>query len=579
MNIKFTENFKSITPFEWPNIPKFVVITGPNGTGKSQLLELIYNTITNKEGTTERVVIIGDVVTASEVTYLKGEWQLQNTNHVDLSTLQQQMNTSFSQFQNPSAVRRVSEQQIIQYATYQDVQRKAGKTNKKDVTLDEFRKYFPEVYYDHSSQISLKIGEIFYNYRLSEIELKAEGKDTNQIKSEIGEKPWTVLRDILRQAKLPFEINDPSTNGIKDSFKLTLTHTILNKEVPFSDLSSGEKVLISTMFYLYNSQEKNVFPKFLLLDEPDAHLHPSMCQQFLNVVKNVLVDKFGVRVIMTTHSPSTIMLSPEESIFEMSRTDPRIKKSSSKNQAVSLLTAGLVYVGDGSKYFLVEDEDDVKFYTHIYNVLKVDKHISADIPLIFISASTKDRSGGKSVVENWVGKLQNSGLNNIIQGLIDKDDGNLPADGVFVINRYSIENYLVDPITLFAALMGREENPVVPGINLNYGDENKINQLPQKDLQNIADTIISKMEEEMKVFFEDFDSEKETVRVPIKFLNGTELLYPEWLIKRRGKTILNQLCNKLYSNKIANYNALFNAMRKVNMMPSEWVTKFEEMKT
>ena len=69
-------------------------------------------------------------------------------------------------------------------------------------------------------------------------------------------------------------------------------------------MSSGEKVLISLVFYLYSSQEKNVFPKLLLLDEPNAHLHPTMTQQFLNVVKNVLVDKFNVRVIMTTHSPS-----------------------------------------------------------------------------------------------------------------------------------------------------------------------------------------------------------------------------------------------------------------------------------
>ena len=47
MDIKFTGKYKSITAFEWLNIPKFAVITGPNGTGKSQLLKVIYNTIIN----------------------------------------------------------------------------------------------------------------------------------------------------------------------------------------------------------------------------------------------------------------------------------------------------------------------------------------------------------------------------------------------------------------------------------------------------------------------------------------------------------------------------------------------------
>mgnify|MGYP006183719209 CR=1 FL=1 len=133
---------------------------------------------------------------------------------------------------------------------------------------------------------------------------------------------------------------------------------------------------------MYNSQEKNVFPKLLLLDEPDAHLHPSMSQQFLNVIKNVLVDKFDVQIIMTTHSPSTVILAPNDSIYEMSRVEPRIRRCVSKNHAVSLLTSGLVYVGEGTKYFLVEDNDDVAFYSFVYNQLTTDNQIDANIPLV-----------------------------------------------------------------------------------------------------------------------------------------------------------------------------------------------------
>ena len=62
MDIKFTGKYKSITAFEWLNIPKFAVITGPNGTGKSQLLKVIYNTIINDKQERERVEIKNETI-------------------------------------------------------------------------------------------------------------------------------------------------------------------------------------------------------------------------------------------------------------------------------------------------------------------------------------------------------------------------------------------------------------------------------------------------------------------------------------------------------------------------------------
>ena len=578
MEIKFTGKYKSVTTFTWADVPSLAIITGPNGTGKSQLLELIHNTIINKHGTRERVVISGDQIKPNEVTFLKGEWQLQNTAHVDLSTIQQFLNNQFSQFRQSNPVQNRNEQEVRRHHAFQDIINKVGKSNKKEITKEEFAEYFPEMYMEQESQLSQKIGEIFYNYRLSEIECQANGLLPETIIAEIGEKPWTVLREIIKESKLPFEINDPATNGIRESFQLRLINTILNEPVNFQDLSSGEKVLISLMFYLYNSQEKKVFPKLLLMDEPDAHLHPSMSQQFLNVVKNVLVDKFGVRVIMTTHSPSTVILAPSDSIHEMSRVEPRIKKSSSKNHSVSLLTAGLVYVGEGTKYFLVEDNDDVSFYSFVYNQLTTENQIDANIPLVFIPASTKVNSGGKDVVQNWVNKLQESGLVNVVQGLIDADSGNAVSQGVFKIDRYSIENYLADPILVYAALIDKEKNSQIDGLKLLVGEEYKLKSLPSETLQKVADTIISTVEPELKKYFSDFDR-SEIERVEVEFVDGTILLYPKWLLNRRGKTILNEVYNNVFTSPIVNFKTLFKALRKLNMFPKDLVDKLTEIKT
>ncbi|MFH6957723.1 AAA family ATPase [Flavobacterium aquidurense] len=577
MEIKFEGKYKSITTFEWKEIPSFVVITGPNGTGKSQLLDLIFNTITNKPETYERISIVDKNINSNEVIFLRGEWELQNTYDINLATIHQHLDAHYSNFKSGN-YQRHNPNQVKMFWACQEIIKKTGK-NHTDISKDEFFQHFPEILIEHESQLSQKISEIFYNYRLSEIELQAKNESSENIIKLIGEKPWTVLREIIKESKLAFDINDPSKNGFRDNFQFKLTHQTLNEEIDFYDLSSGEKVLISLVFYLYNSQEKNIFPKLLLLDEPDAHLHPSMSQQFLNVIKNVLVDKFGVQVIMTTHSPTTVMLSPYDSIYEMSRTEPRIKKSISKNHSVSLLTSGLIYVGEGTKYFLVEDLDDVNFYSYTNNQLSTENLIDSSIPLVFIPASTKDKSGGKDVVQNWVNKLQDSGLINIVQGLIDADSGNTVSTGVYKIDRYSIENYLIDPIILFATLIDKEKNHVIDDINLSIGEEYKLKSMPNEKLQKIADYFFNIIEPELHKYFKDFDPSSESERVEITFANGSKLLYPKWILLRRGKTLLNEIYNNIFTSPIINFKTLFKTYRKLNMIPEDLSNKLIEIRS
>ncbi len=303
-----------------------------------------------------------------------------------------------------------------------------------------------------------------------------------------------------------------------------------------------------------------------------------MAQQFLNVIKNVLVDKFDVRVIMTTHSPSTVILAPTDSIYEMSRTEPRIRKAPSKNHCVSLLTAGLVFVGEDTKYFLVEDKDDEEFYTYVYNQLKTDDLIDSDIPLVFIPASTKDNSGGKSVVQTWVSKLKDLGLMRILQGLIDADSGNVVSDGVHKIDRYSIENYLADPLLVYAALIDREQNPEIEGIKFSVGEEYKLKNLPEETLQRIADKIFELVKPELQTIFPNFDVTTEMEKVEVHFVNDIKLLYPNWIVERRGKDIINQLHGKVFNNSVVNYKTLFKAMKKLNMFPIDLTNKLKEIK-
>jgi len=71
---------------------------------------------------------------------------------------------------------------------------------------------------------------------------------------------------------------------------------------------------------------------------------------------------------------------------------------------------------------------------------------------------------------------------------------------------------------------------------------------------------------------------KEFERVEIFFTNGSKLLYPKWLLNRRGKTILNSIYNDIFKSSYVNQTTLFKALRKLNIFPHDLVEKLNDIK-
>ena len=139
--------------------------------------------------------------------------------------------------------------------------------------------------------------------------------DPEQFVAEHGEPPWDFVNKILEICEIDFRVNSPPLHETS-SFEPKLNKISSDVEMRFLDLSSGEKVLMSFALCLYNAsdaRQQNRFPRLLLLDEIDAPLHPSMVVSLLNTIQSVLVGDKGISVILTTHSPSTVALAPEDS--------------------------------------------------------------------------------------------------------------------------------------------------------------------------------------------------------------------------------------------------------------------------
>ena len=136
-----------------------------------------------------------------------------------------------------------------------------------------------------------------------------------------------------------------------ENYKLKLVHTEKkNLEIDFNALSSGERVLMALVASTYKSSTDGHFPGLLLLDEVDTSLHPSMVQNLLDVINDTFLLR-EVRVILVTHSPTTIALVPDDSIFVMTKTGENRIIKSSKNDALQILTEGFATLDEGIKLF------------------------------------------------------------------------------------------------------------------------------------------------------------------------------------------------------------------------------------
>lgn len=231
-----------------------------------------------------------------------------------------------------------------------------------EIKKEDFIKLYKPFYYKNDflpQQLGKVIWDYYIRYDRNEYNVYENAtRDKNYpVLSEsdfikiYGDKPWEVINTILSEFdSLKYTINSPEGFGYHDNFQLKLINKEENLEISFEHLSSGERVLMALVASIYKSSSDNHFPDILLLDEIDASLHPSMMKNLLSVINNVFLEK-NVKIILVTHSPSTIALTPEESVFVMNENGVNRIEKKSKEDALEILTEGFATLREGLKFF------------------------------------------------------------------------------------------------------------------------------------------------------------------------------------------------------------------------------------
>lgn len=562
MNLLVMKNYKSIKKIKVENLPNFVVLTGKNGSGKTHLLQAI------KDENPKKAYLYTE--SDKKIKYSKIKMydidsfaSLNSDEIISEDTIAMHKDNLWNEFSrfrerflkkeglldnNILLVLMRNEFNSVYFSFFEDMRDKFGEQI-YNLTREIFMKDYHLPYMTVKEDLfRSKISENFLLYRNMKFRNefnefmnnkkhreKREVLNEEEFERKYGDPPWDRINRILADMSLNFFVNKPAEFQIdeKKSFQLKFTQKDSGYEILSSDFSSGEKVILSLVIAIYNLSLKSELPEVILLDEPDARMHPSMCRHMIDVIQNILVNEKNIKVIMTTHSPTTVALVPDESLYLMNKIGEgqRIEKTN-KDKALRVLTEGVPSISisyENRKQVFVESDNDILYFEKFYEKLK-NRGLNQEISLSFISAG-KDKNGGCDQVKKLVEALNENG-NNKVFGIIDWDMKNEAVGNIKVLGfekRYAIENFIFDPIIMSAFLFG-ERILTRPDLKLKE-DENAMafRNFSKERIQEIADLFFEKIKDSLNIESQE--------KLKVSYCNGIEIDFPKDFLHFNGHTL------------------------------------------
>ncbi|MCF6309943.1 MAG: AAA family ATPase [Sulfurimonas sp.] len=168
------------------------------------------------------------------------------------------------------------------------------------------------------------------------IYIKAQEQKTEDIKKEILKYIDTLVFEKELSAKEAYKTLTDTIDDIFDGLDIQVEFSgidrdknifftnELNEKISIDDLSTGEKELLSKIFYLYISDIKD---SIILIDEPEISLHPSWQNKIVKIYKN-FAKQNNNQIIIATHSPQIVASTPNENLRILVKQGSNIKSFS-----------------------------------------------------------------------------------------------------------------------------------------------------------------------------------------------------------------------------------------------------------
>jgi ABC-type multidrug transport system ATPase subunit len=590
--------YKSFSaPFAWADIPKFVVLTGENGAGKTQLLEMIFQATEPMHGAG---VLSEDTVSRQTSAFFNRSFFFDTPSRpVTQFEVQSMTEVIAGSIKNRGPINTPAYTQYVHHTFAKKVADPSTLSVQEIAEKLPFNFGFPQqadpiVFFDNIIQA---VGQMCMRFALKEASAAhralVDGRTTSllEIREEIGHRPpWEEINEIFALAKFQYRLQAPSSPH-ETSYFLRLQSTPTGALIDLNHLSRGEQSILGLAFLFYTLRKDGIKLRLLLLDEPDAHLHSSLIRVFLNLIESVIVAEFDCRVIMTTHRLETIVQAQENDLYLLKKL-PHIVAKTTARAATSALTSALILAQRSSLSVLVEDEDDERFYKAVFDAfVRLDAWKSEhriEFKSVAKTVVGKEDGGGASVVKSKIASIQKivdtfDSLTpyRFLFGLIDRDRDNQKSAGVEVLCRYSMENYLFEPLVVFCQLLAFDDAPQVKGLRpLGSGDYSKVRELPVSEKQAISDWVIEEIEKQWAagpIAQIEKLTANELEKVEVAYVDGSpepfKLTIPKWLIDRRGHD-LQKVFDTVFNGRM-NAGALRKVFSYLRVIPMDLLTIFE----
>lgn len=414
MMIVFRESHLSIDQFDPIEIADFTILTGVNGSGKSHLLDAISK---------KKVIIEGLQGSPKIVKFNFETFKLENEGAYSAQQLAVEREDAWNYFSSQIS-QNVRVQRLNYIQNYDELVRECRASGHPLWTRasEEFRLSVRSLFQDnhhirgHHSAVGTfnliqslpygldeitksdflalykpfattqdflphALGKVIWDYyvkyrtnQVNEYQNEKHGKGypvltEDEFISVHGDKPWDVINDVLKKFEtLDYRVSSPEGVDVFANFTMKLLHTVKpGLEIEFSSLSSGERVLMALVATIYKASSDNYFPDVLLLDELDASLHPSMIKNMLSVIQDVFLCR-SMKVILVTHSPTTVALAPDDSVYLMNKFGRTRLEKADRQRALSILTEGFATLSEGMMVFDEIMRNPVSILTEGHNV-------------------------------------------------------------------------------------------------------------------------------------------------------------------------------------------------------------------
>ncbi|WP_185934574.1 ATP-binding protein [Mycolicibacterium hodleri] len=560
MQLEFVRPYASLAePPVAGEISNFVVLSGPNGSGKSQLLAAIHQNAIAVHGLKRAY---GDGAPVVRI-FRPNEMLLTLPEPMKPTALDEIWVSSYRAY--TEVLREVSaggtaqgheENFVLNRMLGHGVDVIAQRTGKSllELAADDFRLNAPIM--QNVDPFAVSLVNLFLTYRRREDRnrsLRMQQEDGEEPDGEPltparfrevnGPPPWDLMNGVLESIRMPYRFARPKILDQNLDYEPRLTDIETGVEVRVQELSDGEKVLLAVVTYLYTQLHLNEsvqVPDIVLLDEPDSHLHPSMVKTLLDTISQVFVDAYHARVILTTHSPTTVALAPESSLYVMRRNaSPRIIKAT-PDEALGSLLVGVPHISVSStnrRQVFVEAPDDQQCYQGLWTILQ--PTIDTTLSLEFVPSGAGG-SGNRYEAEQLVESLRGNGVK--VRGLVDRDAGDKPIpDGVLINpNRYAIENLLLDPVAIAVLLLRyRKIDPVAI-----LGHDVQHYNLSAEDAQVMVDHVLQRVRD--KVGAVKMSSTDDGSTTDVEYDSGATISLPSYVLNVKGHDWENYFVNPTF---------------------------------